>query len=102
VYFNACDVAVLPYKEILSSGTVFSALGFGRPVVAPRLADLEEVVTSECGLLYDPNEASALREALREVRKRRFESAQIVRHAQKFSWERGARYFLDAVSRDTT
>ena len=99
IYFNACDVAVLPYKEILSSGTVYSALGFGRPVVAPRLSDLEEVVTSDCGVLYDPNQASALKDALREVRERKFDSARILRHVLQFSWERGARQFLDAVER---
>lgn len=97
-YFNACDVAVLPYKRILSSGTVYSALGFGRPVVAPRLSDLEQLVTNDCGLLYDPDEASALAGALREVRARSFDVEKILRRALQFSWERGARQFLDAVS----
>jgi glycosyltransferase involved in cell wall biosynthesis len=101
IYFKACDVVVLPYKEILSSGTVYSALGFGRPVVAPRLSDLEEVVTSACGVLYEPNQASALTGSLRAVRERTFDSAQILQHALQFSWERGARHFLDAVDRDS-
>ena len=97
IYFNACDMAVLPYTEILSSGTVYSALGFGRPVVAPRLSDLEDVVTSECGILYNPDQVSALPMALRAARDRRFDSSKILQRALQFSWERAARQFLDAV-----
>lgn len=98
VYFNACDVAVMPYKRILSSGTVYSALSFGRPVIAPRLSDLEEVVTGDCGLLYDPNQGSGLTGALRAVRERTFDSDRILRRALEFSWDRGARQLLNAVS----
>lgn len=97
-YFKACDVAVLPYKRILSSGTVYLALGFGRPVVAPRLSDLAELVTDDCGLLYDPNQASALPGALREARSRSFDAEKILQRTRQFSWDRGARQFLDAVS----
>ncbi len=102
LFFNACDVAVLPYKEILTSGTVYTALDFGRPVVAPRLSDLEEVVTNDCGVLYDPDRPSALAQALRAARERRFDAAQIVQRAGQFSWERSARHFLEAVCRDAT
>lgn len=99
IFFSACDVAVLPYKEILTSGTVYSALGFGRPVVAPKLSDLEAVVTGDCGVLYDPNQPSALTEALRAARERQFDGAQILQRALQFSWDRGARQFIDAIRR---
>lgn len=102
IYFNACDVVALPYKEILTSGTVMSAFSFGRPVVVPRLEGMEEVVTTECGLLYDPNSKSALSMALRAARERKFDSGRILQHAQQFSWERSAQRFLEAVSQGAT
>lgn len=35
-YFRAADVVVLPYREILNSGTALLALSFDRPVLLPR------------------------------------------------------------------
>ncbi len=98
LYLNACDVVVLPYKEILTSGAAMLAMSFGRPIIAPRLPPLEEVVTSECGLLYDPASRSALAQALCEARERHFDPARIISHAQQFSWDRSARNFVRAVA----
>lgn len=33
VFFNACDLVVLPYKNILNSGTLLLALSFNKPVL---------------------------------------------------------------------
>ena len=35
-YLLAADAVVLPFKEILTSGSAMLALSFGRPVVAPH------------------------------------------------------------------
>lgn len=98
VYLNACDVVVLPYTEILTSGAAMLALSFGRPVLAPRLPSLEELVNSDCGVLYDPVADGALTRAMRTVQSQRFDSARIVDHALQFTWERSARSFVQAVA----
>jgi beta-1,4-mannosyltransferase len=96
-YLNACDAVVLPYQEILTSGAAMLALSFGRPVVAPRLGTLEEVVTDECGILYDPRSDTALTTAMRTARTRRFSPDRILARAQQFSWDRSAAAFAKKI-----
>lgn len=46
-YFRAADLLVLPYREILNSGSAMFSLSFDRPVLVPRkgaMADLAEQV----------------------------------------------------------
>jgi beta-1,4-mannosyltransferase len=64
LYQRAADVAVLPYRRILASGAALLATSFGRPIVAPRLGDLEESVTEDGGFLYDPADPAGLAGAL--------------------------------------
>lgn len=42
LYFNACDLVVLPYRQILNSGSALLALGFDRPVLVPDLGVMPE------------------------------------------------------------
>lgn len=65
-YFNAADVAVLPYRRVTTSGAAVLALSFGLPVVAPARGGFVELVPGR-GLLYDPAGAGLLR-ALRDAR----------------------------------
>lgn len=64
VYMNAADVVVLPYRDILTSGGVMLALSFGKPVVAPALGCIPDVVGDDGGILYSPFEADGLGDAL--------------------------------------
>ena len=54
VWLRAADVVVLPFRDILTSGSAILALSFGRPVVAPALGCLPETVPT-AGVLYDPD-----------------------------------------------
>lgn len=64
MYFGAADVAVCPFTHILTSASVLTAFGFGRPVIAPAIGCLPEVVTPGVGLLYDAGKPEALGQAL--------------------------------------
>lgn len=63
----AADVALLPYRDVLTSGAALLFLGAGLPVVAPTLGDLGELVDASCGFPYDPDEPDGLRRALLEA-----------------------------------
>jgi glycosyltransferase involved in cell wall biosynthesis len=55
-YFGAADAIVLPFDDILNSGSVLLALSFNRVVLAPRLGALPEVqerVGAQWLRLYD-------------------------------------------------
>lgn len=71
LYAGAADVGVLPYLDILNSGSALLLGSFGLPIVTPRLGALTEFVTELGeGILYDPADpvaalASALEAAVR-------------------------------------
>jgi len=67
LYFKAADWVVLPYRDVLTSGTAVLALSFGRPVIAPRRGCLAELAAHRCGLAYSPDEPAALARALGEA-----------------------------------
>lgn len=53
IYFNAADVVVLPFQAIENSGSVIMAMGFAKPVIAPRLGVVQERLIQQDEWLYD-------------------------------------------------
>ncbi len=66
-YMNACDICVLPYRHVTTSGAAILAFSFGKPVIAPRLGGFAELLAEGQGLLYEPADAHGLREAMRQA-----------------------------------
>jgi glycosyltransferase involved in cell wall biosynthesis len=66
VYLRGADVAVLPYRDVLTSGSAILALSFGLPVVAPGIGCLPETLDS-CSILYDSDAPDGLQRALEEA-----------------------------------
>ena len=64
LYLRACDAVVLPFRDVLTSGSAILAMSFGRAVIAPRLGCLPETLTDDAAILYDPTAPDALRDAL--------------------------------------
>jgi glycosyltransferase involved in cell wall biosynthesis len=69
-YFLGCDIVLLPYRKIFSgqSGPLTIAAGLGRPVVAPDLLILMELVANyKLGRVYPVENESAMAAALRSA-----------------------------------
>ena len=75
LYLNSADAVVLPFDQILTSGSAITAMGFGRPVVLPRLGCLPELVDASMGVLYDPQEDRGLEKAMAQIRRMDTEAA---------------------------
>ncbi len=60
LYFNACDVVALPFRQVLNSGSLLLAMSFGCPIVAQRLGSIPEVTCPEGWYGYDPADAGGL------------------------------------------
>jgi D-inositol-3-phosphate glycosyltransferase len=61
VYLKACDVLVLPYKEIFQSGVLFLAYSFGLPVIATDVGSFrEEIIEGRTGFICRPNDPADL------------------------------------------
>jgi glycosyltransferase involved in cell wall biosynthesis len=67
IYFNACDVVILPYTEITTSGVVPLAYSFSRPVIVSRIGGIKEVVSKETGILVPPCNVNKLRIAIIDI-----------------------------------
>lgn len=75
LYLSAPDVLAFPFQRVLTSSTVIQALAAGRPVIAPRLGCLPELVGENvpqpmadqpgAGILYPPADPHGLLAALR-------------------------------------
>lgn len=67
-YFSAADAVVLPYvrEYVGGSGPLALACSYGRPVIASRVAEMTDLVSTHgVGLLVEPSDAGSLREGLR-------------------------------------
>ena len=62
---RAADAVVLPFRDILTSGSAILALSHGRPVIAPAMGCLPGTLPAEATFLYDPDADGALAEAMR-------------------------------------
>lgn len=75
-FFGAADLVVLPYREILNSGTALLALSFNKPVLVPRKGAMSELqslvggswVRTYEGDLHTPELAQAIQWATEEHR----------------------------------
>ena len=65
--FNAADVGVFPFSDVLTSGSVITALSFGIPVIVPAVGCLPEVALPSAGIVYDPEDADGLRRTMQEI-----------------------------------
>jgi glycosyltransferase involved in cell wall biosynthesis len=66
-YFRRADIAVLPYREIEQSGVLYTALAFGKPIVASDIGGFSEVGAAGGVRLVPPGDAPALRAAVEEL-----------------------------------
>jgi beta-1,4-mannosyltransferase len=64
VYYNACDVVALPFRQVLNSGGLLLAMSFGCTVVAPRLGSIPEVACPEGWFGYDAENRRGLADSL--------------------------------------
>lgn len=97
VYFNAADIVVLPFQSIENSGSVIMAMGFARPIIAPRMGVVRERLIQQDEWLYDS--ISELPKKLRsaaELPQSTLEAAGNRNFAAlaKFAWQDFARLFL--------
>lgn len=66
LYFSAADVVVLPFKAILTSGSLILAMSYGKPVIAPCTDTIVETLGAADWLLYDPQDEQGLLYALKD------------------------------------
>ncbi|MCL6557362.1 MAG: glycosyltransferase family 4 protein [Firmicutes bacterium] len=102
IYLNAADVVVLPYHDILTSGSAVLAMSFGRAVIAPRLGCVTEVIEEgKGGFLYDPADGDGLFKAMRKAIQEDLSAMgdYNLRKARELDWTRIAEATLEVYRR---
>jgi glycosyltransferase involved in cell wall biosynthesis len=95
---QASDVIVLPFRASTTSGSLVQALSWPRPCVVPRMGCLPTQMDEDAGILYPPEGADALEEALRQARGLDLEAARVAawRSAVRADWDDIARRTIEA------
>ncbi len=99
-YFRRADVVALPYRDIDQSGVLYTALAFGKAIVASAIGGFAEVADDHGALIpVPPADVVALREALAAlVSDPAARAAQEARAAAAaagpYSWDEAARLTL--------
>lgn len=64
-FYATADVVVLPYKRILTSGSALGALSFSRPVIAPDVGMIKEIIQDgKNGFTYHLGDINSLEKAM--------------------------------------
>jgi beta-1,4-mannosyltransferase len=95
LYMNAASVVVLPFQNILTSGTLMLAMSFGKAIITPRLGCTSEVMDSQGGFIYDPTEEKGLLRAMRGAL-----SADLTAMGQ-LNYERAKQFDWNSIARQT-
>jgi glycosyltransferase involved in cell wall biosynthesis len=88
VWFKACDVVVMPYRNIYQSGVVFLCLRFGVPIVATNVGSLSEYIDGDSGIITETNDPAGIAAGLDRffAERTRFHREDIARKAAKYGW----------------
>jgi beta-1,4-mannosyltransferase len=102
-FMNACDVCVLPYRDVTTSGGAILSFSFGRPIVAPALGGFSELLADGRGIVYDPAAKDGLLCALQQARSLDVADAgqKVLAWAREHAWRalapRFARVYADVL-----
>jgi glycosyltransferase involved in cell wall biosynthesis len=93
VWLKACDVVVMPYRNIYQSGVVFLCLRFGVPIVATDVGSMAEFIDVDSGILAATNDSAGIAAALDLffAKRGRFRREAIARRAASYRWENQCR-----------
>jgi glycosyltransferase involved in cell wall biosynthesis len=63
-FFERADLVVMPYRAIEASGVLFTALAFGRPILASDVGGFQDAGALGAAALVPPEDPGALHDAL--------------------------------------
>jgi glycosyltransferase involved in cell wall biosynthesis len=95
------DIVALPYRDVDQSGVLYTALAFGKPIVASAVGGFGEVLQGHgAGRLVAPGDPNALAATLRELlaqpeERTRLGEAALAAARGPYSWDSIARRTLD-------
>jgi glycosyltransferase involved in cell wall biosynthesis len=98
--FRRADLAVLPYREIDQSGVLFTALGFGVPLVLTDVGGFPDIAAAGAAALVAPGDPRALHDELAALladpaRRATLRTSALRLADERHGWDAIARAHLD-------
>ncbi len=88
LWFNACDIFVLPSLNESFGIVLLEAMACGKPVVATINGGSEEITTDEkVGLLVKAGDSKELAKAIEKALEMDWDSKYIIKFAERYEWE---------------
>lgn len=95
-FFGCTDAVVLPFSDVLTSGSAILALSLGRPVIAPSRGCLPELISDRFGLIFNADSPDGLRDAMIDIRLRQYSSEEIKKSMMKnYDWPETAKLYRE-------
>jgi glycosyltransferase involved in cell wall biosynthesis len=101
LWLAACDVVVLPYREISGSAIAARAIGALRPIAASSVGGLKDVVIpGTTGELFSPGDSTGLADAVLRILSRGLAAYEpgLSRCAREMAWPRYAERIMGFVT----
>jgi len=67
IYMNAANITVFPFESILNTASVVLAMSFSKPVIAPAMGSIPEILDSEGGFVYTVSGKEGLLDAMKQA-----------------------------------
>lgn len=95
IYNKAADIMVFPFDKIENSSSVTLAMGFKKPIIAPNMGVIKEVLKHQVNLLYNDDLSDGINNALL-LNKKELQNIGLLNYKEslKFSWEEYGKYFI--------
>lgn len=90
-FLNACDAVVLPFRKILTSGSLIMAMSFGRVSVVPPVGCMTEMSSRGGIRIINTTLRDAIEELRRDVNELSSEGLAAKKVAQRWGWDKIAR-----------
>lgn len=84
IYFNACDIVVMPFRKVTTTSSILTAFAFRKPVIAPRIGNISDYPI-DTGIYYLQNNLKGLSDSLIKSYKMKSKLSLIGKKAYKYS-----------------
>ncbi len=98
LWMGACNYFCLPSLREGCPNVVLEALGCGRPVIASNVGAIPDVVSSQTGVLFTPDNIESICNAFEKAFKTDWDEKTIAQSVKKLSWDHAAEKYIDVFN----
>jgi beta-1,4-mannosyltransferase len=98
LYLAASDIMIMPYKEILTSGTAMLAISYGCPIMSIKAGFLIDVISPDTGIFIEDMTEIEIDKAIVAAQKTNWATEKIIEHAKTFTFDDAATIMFNKLN----